>query len=218
MFSHLVKTPDTLVMALLKSDDADFDAVWSLAYQLPFSWHLVPIDSWQRAAGLYVAFMRDALSDLEEGENLVRESFQNIRGRVTTRQPFFKQVCDWLSGIFFPDLQLEGSELSLAQQAPQVILGFIKEEEQKLQGRHDAEERYPGGPLVMEWRHRPTYPQEFLYRHLAGPFRPVRCAPFVAAQISLAGASYDESLLFELHKLRNFDKEWFDAAFAFALP
>jgi hypothetical protein len=216
LFGHLANTPDALVLALLKSGDEDFDAVWSLADHLPFSWHLVPIDSWQRAAGRYVAFLRDALSDLEEGENLVWESFQGIRGRVTTRQPFFRQVCDWLSGASFPNQPID-NVLTVARFVPHTITNLINEEEQKLQERHEAEERYPDGPQVMEWRHRSDYPQEFRYQNHAKPYRPVRCAPFVSAQIALAGASYDESLLFELHKLRNFDKEWFDAAFAFAL-
>lgn len=215
LFGHLVNASDALVLALLKGGDEDFDTVWSLAYQLPFSWHLVPIDSWQRAVGRYIAFLREALSGMEEGERLVWESFQSIRERVITRQPFFRQVCDWLSGTFFPDQPID-SLVTVARSSPDFITNFINEEEQKLLGRHD-EEWYPDGPQVMGWRHRPDYPQEFCYKHLARPFRPVRCAPFVAAQIALAGAPHDESLLFELHKLRNFDKDWFDAAFALAL-
>lgn len=217
LFRYLTKEPQALVLALLKSNDEDFDAVWSLAYQLPFSWHLVPVAAWQSAASQYFLSLREALSSIEQGEDMIRQVFQAIRERVTIRQPFFRQLCDWLSMSMFPASHLENSELSLAIQAPQIISGFILEEEQKLQARHDANEHYPDGPLVMEWQHRPDYALEFRYKHLARPFRPVRCAPFVAAQIALIGTSYDESLLFELQKLRNFDREWFDSAFAFAL-
>jgi hypothetical protein len=217
LFGHLVKVPEALVLTLLKSNDEDFDSVWSLTYQLPFSWHLASVFSWQTAALRYFTSMREALSSMDQGEELIWQTFQGIRERVTIRQPFFRQICDWLSATIFPDRKLENSELAMARQAPQFISIWIQEEEQKLQSRHDAEERYPQGPQVMDWRHRPDYPQEFCYKHLSKPLRPVRCAPFVAAQIALIGANHDEALLFELQKLRNFDKEWFDMVFAFAL-
>jgi len=217
LFRLLVNEPRALVLGLLKSDDENFDVVWSLAYQLPFSWHLVPVVDWQAAASGYFRSLHEALASLEQGEEMVWQAFQAIRERVTTRQPFFRQVCDWLSNSMFPARQLENSELALAKQAPQFISGLITDEEQKLQARHDADERYPDGPQVMAWQHLPDYEQEFRYKHLSRPFRPVRCAPFVAAHIALSGASYEESMLFELQKLRNFDREWFDSAFAFGL-
>ena len=49
------------------------------------------------------------------------------------------------------------------------------------------------------------------------PYRPVRCAPFVAAQISLDSEESSEELMLELRQLRDFDPEWFDNAFALAL-
>jgi hypothetical protein len=217
LFGHFVKVPEALVLTLLKSNDEDFDSVWSLAYQLPFSWHLAPVASWQKAALRHFKSMREALSSIELGEELVWQTFQGVRERVTFRQPFFRQICDWLSATIFPDRQLENSELAMARKAPHFISGWIQEEEQKLQSRHDADERYPQGPQVMDWRHRPDYPHNFCYKHLPKPLRSVRCAPFVAAQIALVGADHDDALLFELQKLRNFDKEWFDVVFAFAL-
>ena len=98
-----------------------------------------------------------------------------------------------------------------------MFIGLIQNEEQNLQSRHDADEAYPDGSETMKWTEYPDYPEEHTYRHMAAPFRPVRCAPFVAAHISLSGAGYDEALLFEIKKLRDFDREWFTAVFAFAL-
>ncbi|KJR98716.1 MAG: hypothetical protein VR65_19575 [Desulfobulbaceae bacterium BRH_c16a] len=217
LFRYLIKEPEALVLGLLRSDDKDFDAIWSLAYQLPFSWHLVPVAIWESAASRFIFSLRGALSSLEEGEEMVWQTFQTIRERVSIRQPFFRQICDWLSLSLFPGRQLENSELCLAKQAPQIIFDLIVTEEQKLQARHNANEHYPDGPLVMECLHHSDYNSEFSYKRLARPYRPVRCAPFVAAQIAIAGESYGESVLFELQKLRNFDREWFDSAFAFAL-
>lgn len=96
-------------------------------------------------------------------------------------------------------------------------MGVITEAEQNLQGRHDSEEQYPEGPQIMRWTDKSGFSHEFNYKHLAKPFRPIRCAPFVAAHVSLEGQAYDEKLLFELKIVRDFDREWFNSAYAFAL-
>jgi hypothetical protein len=69
----------------------------------------------------------------------------------------------------------------------------------------------------LEQTSQPDYPASFRYERLAQPFRPVRCAPFVAAQMSLQSQQNSEALLFEFCQLRDFDPEWFDNAFALAL-
>jgi hypothetical protein len=212
-----VKNQEAMVLCLLRSDDDDFDTIWSLAAQLPFSWHLVPITAWKNAAGSYFSSMRKALSDLESGEQIVQGTFNGFRERVTGRQPFFRQICDWLSQSLFPELQLGSSELMLARQAPEIIMGFISSDEQDFQARHSADEMYPEGQRVMACLAGMNIRQEFLFTHLAAHLRPVRCAPFVAAGIAAAGAEYDVVFLYELSKLRSFDQEWFDRAFALAL-
>ena len=112
---------------------------------------------------------------------------------------------------------MDNSELQVARNCPDMIMGLIQNEEQSLQSRHDADETYPDGPETMKWTEHPDYPNEHTYRHMGEPFRPVRCAPFVAAHISLSGEPYDEELLFELKNLRDFDRDWFINVFAFAL-
>ncbi len=216
-FRHLVKNPEAMVLILLKSDDEDFDIIWSLAYQLPFSWHLLPVAAWKNAATVYITSMRDALSTLEGGEQIVLEAFNAFRERVTGRQPFFRQICDWLSYHLFPEAPLDNSELMLARQAPTVMLGFVQDEEQAFQARHSADEIYPEGPEVMARLAKMHIAQEFHFTHLQAHLRPVRCAPFVAAGIATRGAGYDEKFLYELLKLRSFDQEWFDRVFALAL-
>ncbi len=49
------------------------------------------------------------------------------------------------------------------------------------------------------------------------PFRPVRCAPFVAADTAITGTEFDGRLVLELRLIRAFDQEWFDAVYTFAL-
>jgi hypothetical protein len=217
LFRYFVKSPEALVLALLKSGDDNFNAVWSLTYQLPFSWYLVPVDSWLSSAKRYFASLRVALSNIDSADDLLWNEFQRFRERVTVRRPFFRQICDWICPVIFPENTLENSELAIAKQCPDVFLGFIHEQEQKLQGRHGADEIYPEGPKTMSWTERTDYPEQHDYRKLASHLRPVRCAPFVAAHISLSGEAFKESLLFELKRLRDFDREWFTTVYAFAL-
>lgn len=217
LFQNLVHAPEALIMALLKSADEEFDLVWSLSEQLPFSWYLVPVTHWLQASKRHFDALRDGLAGYDSDGRLLEGMFKEFRYRVTTRQPFFRSVCDWIGEQIFPDLRLDNSELAMARAQETMLVSFIQEHEQALQARHDSEERYPSGPDVMELTEYPNFPEQFLYDHLSHHYRPVRCAPFVAAQISLNAEGYSEALLFELHRLRNFDPDWFDNAFALAL-
>ena len=59
--------------------------------------------------------------------------------------------------------------------------------------------------------------KKYRYLHLDPFYRPVRCAPFVAAYLSLNGIVPTEQLIYELRLLRAFDREWFDTIYAIAL-
>ena len=229
VFQQLVRFPEAMVMALLRCTDEEFDIVWSLSEQLPFSWHLVPVTSWRRAAKRHFGALRAGLAGYDPHESLLASVYGEFRQRLTSRQPFFRSVCDWIGERIFPDQPLEGlldnSELvmtrrqeALGQKA--LVANLIQCEEQALQTRHDPDEWYPDGPYVLEQTKQPDFPEPYRYDHLASWYRPVRCAPFVAAQISLNSLNAQESteaLLFELRQLRDFDSDWFDNAFAFAL-
>ena len=217
LFEHLACSSEALVMALTKSVDEDFDAIWSLAHHLPFSWHLLPVQSWKKSCQLHFESLKEKLVNIDPTGEIAWTAFQDFRARVTNRQPFFRQICDWLAPLIFPDRPLENSELELARHAPQIFTGFIASEEQKLQERHDPDERYPQSEHIKEYRHRTDFPDLYRYKHRTKPYRSVLSAPFVAAHIALNGSQYNESLLFDLHRLRYFDKDWFDWAFAFSL-
>jgi hypothetical protein len=217
LLQHLVHVPEVIISALLKSTDEEFDLVWSLAEQLPFSWYLMPVMGWLRAAEHHFGALHVALSDYDADGSMLWGMFWEFRQRVTSRQPFFKSICDWIGEQLFPDRQMDNSELAMARRAPNILVAQLQEHELALQARHDAEERYPDGPLVMERTMLPDFPEQFRYARLSYPYRPVRCAPFVAARISLHSQKNSEEFLFELRQLRDFDPEWFDNAFALAL-
>jgi hypothetical protein len=217
LFRHIVNTPEAMVLALLKSSDEEFELVWSLAEQLPFAWHLVSVSSWLQAAERLFSALSDGLSGYDPQGALLQDMFGGFRQRVTSHQPFFKSVCDWIGERLFPGYQIIGSELALARHDESMLIAFIQQQEKELQARHDANQRFPDGPRVMQRATLPDFLQVLQFDRLSYPFRPVRYAPFVAAQISLDAQNYPEPLLFELRQLREFDSEWFDNAFASAL-
>ena len=218
LFRHLRDAPEAMVMALLESADEEFNLVWSLAEQLPFSWYLVPVTVWLRVAERYFGALRDALADSgPDGRILKDDQFKDFRERVASRQPFFESVCDWIGERIFPDQPLENSALALARSSPKTVDSLVQKHEKELLVGKDPDERFPPGPIVMELIEQQNFPRRFRYDLLSYPYRPVRCAPFVAAQISLDAQDYSEALLFELRRLRDFDAEWFDNAFAWGL-
>lgn len=129
--------------------------------------------------------LRDALGDHDPEGALLHGMFREFRQRVTSRQPFFKSVCDWIGERVFPDQPLENSELAMARHHESMLIDLIQQQEQALQARHDADAQYPNGPHVMKRAVPLDFLQSFQYDRLSYPYRPVRCAPFVAAQISL---------------------------------
>jgi hypothetical protein len=217
LLKYLVHVPEAMLLALLRSADEEFDLVWSLAEQLPFSWYLVPVTGWLRAAERHFSALRVGLGDFDADGNMLWGMFGEFRQRVTSRQPFFQSVCDWIGERLFPGRPMLNNVLAMARCAPSFLTEQIQVQEQELLARHDANARYPDGPLVMERTRSSDFPEQFRYARLSYPYRPVRCAPFVAAQISLHSEEISEEFLFELRQLRDFDPEWFDNAFALAL-
>ena len=217
LLQYLAHVPEAMILALLRSADEEFDLVWSLAEQLPFSWYLVPVTRWLRAAECHFGALRAGLGDYDPDGTMLWDMFGEFRQRVTSHQPFFQSVCDWIGERLFPDRQMANNVLAIVHRDRSILTALIQEHEQELQARHDADVRYPDGPLVMERTRQPDFPEQFRYVRFSYPYRPVRCAPFVAAQISLDAEKSSEELLFELRQLRDFDPEWFDNAFALAL-
>jgi len=61
----------------------------------------------------------------------------------------------------------------------------IAQAEQDLQGRHDAEEQWPQSAEVMQRAKLGLVDAKHQYQRLDSRNRPVRCAPFAAARLSI---------------------------------
>jgi hypothetical protein len=215
----LTRQPAALAQLLLRSDDQDFASVWSLSEQLPFLWMLLPVADWRAAAAGYFQWLRQSLAGIECAEDVAFGQFKHFRGRVGTRRPYWRALCDWLQERLFADRPLPASsELRLMRADRSLVDALIQEAEAALQGRHDADARWPDGPEVMAQMAAATgWMQGYRYTHLADFHRPVRLAPFAAARIALDGAEASARLGYELRLLRAFDREWFDRVHAIAL-
>ncbi len=215
MLQRLPAHPRTLMLALMKADDETFDPIWALSRHMPFLWMLFSIHDWREAAAAYFGGLQAALAEIDEGEEIVFGLFQQFRERTAARRIYWRSLCDWLQERLFPDRPPPNGELNIARCCPAFLEQQIESLEQALQGRHDAEEKWPehfkiiGYLSAIDSKHR--------YLHLNPAYRPVRCGPFVAAHLSLNRVAPTESLIYELRLLRAFDREWFDHVYAIAL-
>jgi hypothetical protein len=216
VLSQLPERPRTLAMALLRAGDDAFERVWSLAEGLPFLWCLIPVEDWLGAALDYLGSVQAALGDLDPEGELLASVFAQLRARAELRHPAFGPLCDWLQERLLPWLRPRPGLLMAMRGKPGLIGALIASEEQGLQGRHDADVFWPLGPEVMGRARTMSFPQ-FRFEALSEPFRPARCAPFVAADVALWGSGFDPRLVLELRLIRAFDTQWFDIAYAYAL-
>jgi hypothetical protein len=207
--------PRTLALTLFKADDEAFERVWSLSRQMPFLWVLLAINDWREAAIACFGGLRATLAEVDADGEIVFSLFQSFRERASARRFYWRALCDWLQEQLFPERALPNGELNIARHCPAVLEHPIESMELELQGRHDAEEKWPESNEIM--RHLSQIDPKRHYDHLNIIYRPVRCAPFIAAYLSLNNITPTELLIYELRLLRTFDREWFDNVYAIAL-
>ncbi|MCB1768337.1 MAG: hypothetical protein KDJ31_01365, partial [Candidatus Competibacteraceae bacterium] len=159
--------------------------------------------------------LQAALAEIDTDGEIVFSVFQSFHERASVRRPYWKALCDWLQERLFPERALPNGELSIARRCPSFLEQQVDSLELELLGRHDAEEKWPEGNEIM--RYLSGIDPNRRYSHLNIIYRPVRCAPFVAAHLSLNNITPTEPLIYELRLLRAFDRDWFDNVYAIAL-
>jgi len=200
----LTRSHEAMALALIRSSEDQFESVWAMAHQLPFSWHLLPAQSWKIAIDrYYFQTIRITLGEVDANGMMLLGLFNRFKQSAVAHQPFFKCICDWIHGSI--KMEMDSSNEAIRQQ------------ECALQERHLSNEQWPIGSTTMEITSYPDFPELRRYQTIAEHLRPVRCAPFVTAYFNLNNRPCPEDLLFELRQLRDFDREWFDEAFAIAL-
>lgn len=215
---ELPSHPSTLAMALLRAGDQNFERVWALSDGLPFLWWLVPIEHWLAASSVYLAMVQDALGDLDSDGQLLASILDDFRNRAQSRYPGFHPLCDWLQEHLMPWKPLGQSLMRVFRAHPGLLGDRVAMAEGELQARHVAGEMWPIGSEVLDRANacEMSFPQ-FRFENRDESFRPVRCAPFVAADAAIRGVDSDNRLLLELRLIRAFDTQWFDTVYSDAL-
>ncbi len=223
VLQQLISQPRTIALALFKADDDLFEIIWELAQQMPFSWALVSVAVWCESATLHFNALREALQqvDLEPDaqETLVFETFQTFRARAVQKRRYWSCLCDWLQERLFPQQPLKRSELQAIRGLAAHLIEFhITSELQELQARHTAEEDWVTSNVLILAIQQTTNIWLPTVIKPAPPYSAaVRYAPFLAAHHSLHGIATNGSLVYQFRIVRNFDCDWFDAVYAFAL-
>jgi hypothetical protein len=213
----LVKHPLTLSLALFEAEKERFEDAWNFPEQMAFSWALIPVYCWKSSGQRYFSSLRKSLAALESGEDLVWEIFLRFRELTVGHRDYWATLCDWLQETLFPERAFENSALQLLRHMPTFGRERLREAEMQLQGRHQADEVWPIGARVMQQVEGLIEDPHYRFEHLAPQYRPVRCAPFVAAGIALNGTDVSPMLVHELRLIRTFDGEWFSRAYTIAL-
>lgn len=209
------KDPDLLAILLVHSQQQELDLAWGLAHGLPFSWHLLPFNSWKKA---YLSLVKGSLESLDsESEtlrNYVKQALSQKMDWLLNRQGFLKVFkclslpeVPWpkVPSVFFKD------QLSVAWQ--------------EHLGRSHPDEEYPIPEFMRDYSGEIG---EFLVS--PHPIDVMERIAETAESVSLAVRYYlpaicacwafvdqgqwkQPTLLFELQQVRKMDPEWFDSAF-----
>jgi len=213
----LVKHPLTLSLALFKAGENVFEDAWNFPEQMAFSWALIPVHCWKITGQRFFSSLRNGFAEIESGEDLVWDTFRRFRDLTVGHRDYWAPLCDWLQETLFPEKVLENSALQLLRHMPTFGGEQLREAEMQLQGRHQADEIWPKGDRVIQQAKSLIAEPHYRFEHLELEYRPVRCAPFVAAAIALNGIDVSPMLVHELRLIRNFDGEWFSRAYTIAL-
>jgi hypothetical protein len=221
VLTHLVDHPATLALLLLKSTEEDFNKIWSLSEQMPFSWSLIPAKTWAEVAHLYYGTLQNSLAAFDWGEQAVVDGFKQFYKRMTEQRPSWLPLSDWLQEQLFPQIPTNGNSLfwqaKLASFRDDMhqLKELIRQNEERLQERHSADEQWPISHEIMLLTNQLN--DYYQYQRLPKHLRPVRCAPFVAAYICLNGIEPPPLLVYELRLIRAFDPIWFFDSYSIAI-
>lgn len=223
LFPILADDPEAVVMALLREDAVDVPDLLALFEQLPFSWHMVPIQTWLRAIRRHRDSLMAALDQLSNPTELVWGSIEAILQTMEERYPYVRVIRELAYREIYSELPRGQNVILDKATTPNGILSLHRQLMQAHQLLIRGKDHWPEGNALMRWiapeiQHReevrvllPPTPDGVGYR------RPVQNAPIAAAMASAYGLEPSARVVFEIARLRIFDRQWFDDAYRLAL-
>ncbi len=201
-------------------------ALWDGLEDLPFFWQLVPFTSWLAAVRYQAEQLRDAVTGSSMSPTriteFVKSSIDSCLVSLEGRSLGLGIVVQCISEALF-GVPVQGSELSLARSAAgsQFLTRRLADEgAQELMRRH-GESAWPSGGEMLRVIADQRFP---VWMTVTGALpdvvvdrQSVLWAPLLAACICGYAAPAPPTLAVELRRLRAFDPEWFDLAYATTL-
>lgn len=215
---ELAKHPAVAAMALVAAGP-DLPRIWNLLEGLPFGWWQVGVRTWVRAARAWRRNILEAHDRTEEGRRLAHQEVREFLDAAAGQGRFLDGVADWVR-VEVLDESVRDTQLAMGVEIPRHVL------EQERQGlfHRTPERRWPTGDECTRWLrdHERDLPEGLLpLKKLTSGVprfkRPVLAAPIVAAISSALDLAVDRPTFYELRRLSDFDREWFDAAHMLAL-
>jgi len=213
----LAANAEAAALALLRSTDSQFELLWSMLENMPFSWRLVSVRTWTRAVKRYVTTLG---ADSPEILELLRNHVLAVsRDKIPARIRGAEVIGAWIAEDALGGSDEAQKVLRLLAHSGVLALfaQTISEAEERLVQVH-ASERWPQGyhvddleravhvPMVLRglWRRSPEGTE----------FRePVMNAPVAAALACASGVELGKNHVYNVRRMREFDIEWFDTAY-----
>lgn len=203
-----------------------FSRFWSGMEDLPFCWQLVPLPEWIVAArGQAAALKQLAGGSLDEQvDTAVHRDFDAFAGAIMHRAPSLRLFVHEMFRDLFGAGSGPNAELEIAK-TPSGVEWLVAELGRAAQALF---QRHPGTPWPESGPVRRLVESDVRTQALVrmvqpafgqmADFRTAVCAaPIVAASTVRAGPALTATPLSDVRRLRAFDPEWFDRAYAIAL-
>jgi hypothetical protein len=215
----LISEPVLAVQFLLEAGQRQ-SIVWDGLTELPFDWACIPVRLWLKAIRVYVHHLRQCLPDPCLLGSVLKSAAPGVFGKVKLAA-FLSCVHEaaflTIDGVPTPD---DHSLSAMAQhQIPVPFLLQFDENRQALLQRHADDTWWPLAPPfgddvvdACRWELAPLIAR---FRENPGFREPVLLTPMVLAMQVLGDAPSCD--LLRLRRIRAFDSDWFDFAYAYAL-
>lgn len=216
VFVLLVNYPQVLVALVLKMDN---DFITKLNKELPVFWELIPLKHWLAVFQRYKYYLQQAINN---DEKMINELIESRINHIMILPNAVKIIARILkcSILNTPDQDLD---LMINPIALNIVIGNINEAKKELDRRQANNQwlELLQSELIEYWNNIDELQQQLLNlentpkHHLSIVLLPIILAVFcVKGKQKITNDTID---IFKLKQLKNFDEEWFNTAFHFAL-
>jgi len=216
LLRFLAANTEASALAVVRCTDDLFEFLWSTLESMPFSWRLLTVRIWTRAARRYVVgFSGDSPEILKlVRQHVLRVFREKLPARITGAEVIGAWIGREILGVTEDSAHLEFLRRPGARS---FFLESIRELQVRLLQIH-AGEQWPQGYGIAEWERLLRAPVKIdgMWRDSGdgtGFREAVLNAPIGAALACLFGIEVDRTCVYRVRRLREFDVEWFDAVY-----